>query len=62
MPNDPRRQRLLRTTPLSVSFSLEEREKVVEASLSFPSVSAFIREAAVQRAERELAKAAKKAA
>ncbi len=46
-----------------MSFSLEEREKVTRASeLSAPSVSAFIREAAVRRADRELAKAEKDSA
>lgn len=58
-----KRQTKLRTTPLSVAFALDEREAVTEAArLSGDSVSAFIRAAAVKRAEREIAKAEKRAA
>lgn len=57
------RQLKLRTSPLSVSFSLPERESVQRAAeLSGDSVSAFIREAAVKAAERVVSREQKRAA
>lgn len=57
------RQLKLRTSPLSVSFSVPEREAVQRAAhLSGDSVSAFIRDAAVKSAERVLSREQKRAA
>lgn len=51
--NMPPRQLKLRSAPLSVAFSLTERDAVANAAhLSGESVSAFIRAAAVKAAER----------
>ncbi len=53
----------IRTTSLSVSLMLDEREDVQEAAhLSDQSVSAFIRAAAVKAARRTLEREQKKAA
>lgn len=52
------RQLKVRTSPLSVSFSLIERDAVQDAAeTEGESVSAFIRDAAVKRAARVNAKA-----
>lgn len=59
----PLRQLTIRTTPLSVSFSLAERTDVQQAArLSDQSVSAFIRAAAVKAAARTLDREQKRAA
>lgn len=59
----PVRQLKTRTTPLSVSFSQEERDAVVRAAyLSDETVSAFIRAAAVKAAIRVAAREQKQAA
>jgi uncharacterized protein (DUF1778 family) len=63
--NDERspRQLKLRTSPLSVSFSVAEREAVISAAyLSGDSVSAFIRDAAVKAAGRIVPSEQKRAA
>jgi len=53
----------IRTTPLSVSFSLGERATVRKAAfLSDQSVSAFIRAAAVKAAQRVTERDERKAA
>lgn len=57
------RQLKLRIAPLSVAFSLTEREAVQQAAyLSGETVSAFIREAAVRAAERRLRQGDRKVA
>lgn len=62
-PERSKRQMKMRSTPLSVSFSMEERDIVNEAAeLKGDTVSAFIRAAAVKSAERQVAKAQKAAA
>ncbi len=49
------RQMKMRTSPLSVSFSLPERDLVVQAAEQLgETVSAFIRDAAVKSAIRKL--------
>lgn len=54
----PPRQLKDRIAPLSVSFSMPERDAVKQAAdLKGDSVSAFIRNAAVKSAERALRKA-----
>ena len=59
----PVRQLKLRNTPLSVAFSTQERDQVLEAAyLSEQSVSAFIRAAALKAAQRVCARAIKAAA
>lgn len=57
------RTRGIRTTPLSVSFSLDERAEVRQAAyLTDQSVSAFIRAAAVKAAQRTNERKLRKAA
>ena len=57
------RQLKIRTTALSVSLMLDEREDVQQAArLSDQSVSAFIRAAAVKAAQRTLTRSEKKKA
>lgn len=57
------RQLKLRCAPLSVAFSMAERDAVAQAAyLSGETVSAFIRAAAVKAASRTLATEQKKAA
>jgi uncharacterized protein (DUF1778 family) len=54
------RQMKMRTSPLSVSFSLPERDLVVEAAFQQgDTVSGFIREAAVKAAIRKIAAASR---
>jgi len=59
----PARQMKSRTTPLSVSFSQDERDTVVRAAhLSDETISSFIRAAALRAAQRIAAKEQKRAA